>query len=190
MNLPEIINQVKHYHSTNLSMDIRHLKDYFKDYGEIGDVLFCPEFQRGNIWTEQQQIAFVENLIRGCQLNNVIYLNDLFMANPNVIQNADERLKNKVIVVDGLQRLTAIFAFIDGKIKLFDNQVSYQDILQYEDKSFMRNIFNKSLIVLKIINIANYAELLEFYINFNSGGTVHDTKEIERIKKMLSDELK
>lgn len=128
----------------------------------------------------------MENLLRGCNVNNIIYLNDLF--NCHKAEHIDDRLKDKIIVVDGLQRLTAILAFIDGKFKIFNNQVSYSDILNYEDKAVMRNIFNHATIKLKTIQLTTYSDLLEFYLNYNAGGTVHSDEEIERVKAMLDND--
>lgn len=190
MDLKNIINSVKQYPTSNVDLDIRYLKSFMENYEDdsVSHIDLNPEFQRGHVWTKQQQIAFLENLIRGCQVNNIIYFNDLYGVNPNIIEQADERIKNKCVVVDGLQRLTSIIDFIDGKIKLFDNQVSFNDIKEHEDKVFMRQVFNQSMIKIRTIHITNYAELLEFYINFNSGGTVHSETEIQRIKDLLEKE--
>lgn len=35
-----------------------------------------------------------------------------------------------------------------------------------------------------------YAELLKFYLDFNSGGTVHSNEEIQRISEMYKAEIK
>ena len=35
-----------------------------------------PEFQRGHVWTEEQQIAWVEYYLRGGKSGNTIYLNN------------------------------------------------------------------------------------------------------------------
>lgn len=183
-NLHDIINPVKKVYVGSYNVDMRHLKAHFDEYNVCTELVLNPDFQRGNVWTNEQQIAFIENLLRGVPLNNIIYVNNLFNI-PNV---QDERLKDKVLVVDGLQRLTAMFDFMDNKFKVFDNQLSYSDILNHENKSQMREIFKNCLIKINEIKLTSYSELLEFYINYNSGGTVHSQSEIQRVKDMLKNE--
>lgn len=54
-----------------------------------------PDFQRAHVWTEQQQIAYVEYILKGGRSGKELYFN----ANnfPNVI--------GEYVIVDGKQRL-------------------------------------------------------------------------------------
>ena len=67
-----------------------------------------PDFQRGHCWTENQQISFIESVLKGGAKNaRVIYLN-----NPNW-KHSDRTYKD-FVCVDGLQRYTAIKRFINN----------------------------------------------------------------------------
>lgn len=190
MDLNKIIKPVKQYPTQHVKMDIRHLKDWIasftgtsENYSDTDALLeLNPEFQRGHVWNLDKQIAFVENLLRGIDINKTIRFNDLTMRSHD---GADEILKNKILCIDGLQRLTAIIDFIDGKYKIFNNQLNYQDILNHPDKPSMRRIFNNSLIQFDFLQITSYKELLEYYIDLNTGGVAHTQADIQIAKDLL-----
>lgn len=190
MDLFEIIKPVKQYATQRTNIDIRHLKDWMNNFTGTSenysdtDVLLelNPEFQRGHVWSLDKQIAFVENLLRGIDINKTIRFNDLTM-HPH--DDADEILQNKIICIDGLQRLTAITDFVDGKYKVFNNQLSYDDILNHPDKASMRRIFNSALLQFEFLQITSYKEVLEYYIDLNFGGVAHTAADIQIAKDIL-----
>lgn len=191
MNLFEIIKPVRQYPTQHVNIDIRHLKDWISSFTGTPDnysdtdvlLELNPEFQRGHVWNLDKQIAFVENLLRGIDINKIIRFNDLTM-HPH--DNADEVLQNKIICIDGLQRLTAIIDFIDGKYKIFNNQLSYEDILNNPDKPLMRRIFNGALLQFDFLQITSYKEVLEYYIDLNTGGIAHTQADIQIAKDILA----
>lgn len=132
-----------------------------------------PEFQRGHVWTEEQQIAFLEYFLRGGKSGRVIYLN-----NPSWNFTVKEGEYNEYVCVDGLQRITAIQRFINNEIKVFD---SYYN--EYTD-----NLRNKFSIKVNINDLQTEKDVLRWYIEMNSGGTPHTKAEIQRVKNMLEGE--
>lgn len=159
----------------------------YSDENVLATLELNPEFQRGakHVWNLDKQIAFVENLLRGIDsvANKIIRFNDLTMQ-PH--DNADDILQNKILCIDGLQRLTAIIDFIDGKYKIFNHQLSYEDILNNPDKPSMRRIFNHALIQFDFLQITSYKELLEYYIDLNTGGIAHTQSDIQVAKDLLA----
>ena len=86
-------------------LDIR--KDVFSVYElhrrwKDGALRIQPDFQRAFVWSEDKQVKLVESVLARIPLP-VIYLSD-----------DDERLE----VVDGQQRLTTLFAFIEGRFAM------------------------------------------------------------------------
>ena len=73
-----------------------------------------PDFQRGHVWTPQQQSRFMEYTLRGGRSGQVIYFNQ-----PGWHLSVAAGAYNDLICVDGLQRLTAIQRFMANEIPAF-----------------------------------------------------------------------
>ena len=132
-----------------------------------------PDFQRGHVWTEQQQIAFVESVLKGGAKNaRVIYLN-----NPNWMKYYDNPYKD-FVCVDGLQRYTAIKRFINNEIKVFGYYYN-----EFEDR-----LRGKHDMKINVNDLPTRKDVLQWYIQFNSGGTIHTEEEINRVKELLEKE--
>lgn len=80
------------------------------------------------------------------------------------------------VCVDGLQRITAVQKFIYNEIKVFGSYYK-----EFEDS--LRLLPN--MITLNINNLKTRKEVLQWYIDMNSGGTPHDDNEIEKVKRMI-----
>ena len=66
-------------------------------------IILDPEFQRKDVWEPQQRSELIESVLMGIPLP-LFYLN--------------ETKDGKLVVVDGRQRLTTFFRFLDNKFKL------------------------------------------------------------------------
>lgn len=148
------------------------LEDWKADYG----LDLNPDFQRGHVWTEEQQIAFVEFLLRGGVTGRVIYFNSPAWGGTSERGDLDET----ILCVDGLQRLTACLRFMRDEIKVFGHKFS-----EFEGSPRMIHDLR-----LNVNDLKTRAEVLKWYIEFNSGGTVHSKEEIARVQQLLDDELK
>lgn len=132
-----------------------------------------PDFQRGHVWTEQQQIAFVESVLKGGAKNaRVIYLN-----NPNWMRYSDRPYRD-FVCVDGLQRYTAIKRFVKNEIKVFGYYLN-----EFEDK-----LRGKHDMRLNVNDLPTRKNVLQWYLEINSGGTIHTNEEIDKVKKLLENE--
>ena len=127
-----------------------------------------PEFQRGHVWTEEQQIAFVEFKLKGGEGSDVIYFNCKgWMMN----------FEGPFVRVDGKQRIEAVKRFMNNEIKVFDEWY-YKD---FEDPRFLNTIS----FVFCVNDLEYYEEVLRWYIEMNTGGTVHTNEEIDKVKHGL-----
>jgi len=86
-----------------------------------------------------------------------------------------------MVCVDGLQRLTAILKMLHGEIKVFGIYLN-----EFEDYTVMMRGLN---ILINVNDLKTKKEVLQWYLDFNQGGTVHSNEELTRVKKML-EELK
>lgn len=140
-----------------------HVKKYVEDYNlEVN-----PDFQRGHVWTEDQQIAFIEFSLRGGKGASDLRFNcDNWMRKNNL---------RPMVLVDGLQRLTATLRFLHNEIRAFGYHLD-----EYEDKlPMMEPAFR-----VHVNGLATRLEVLEWYIQLNSGGTPHAASEIDRVNMM------
>lgn len=131
-----------------------------------------PDFQRGHVWTDDQQIAYIEFLLRGGKTARVIYLN-----NPNwQIHKSDSY--TDFVCVDGLQRITAIKRFVNDEIPVFG---AYQS--EYEDVPSISTSMK-----INVNDLKTRREVLQWYIDFNAGGTIHTDVEIQKVRMLLAQE--
>lgn len=129
-----------------------------------------PDFQRGHVWTRQQQEDYLEFFFQGGKTARVIYLN-----HPGW-QGSYKFTPGTFVLVDGKQRLQAFRDFYAGKINLFGLPVS-----KYTDHTdAIRHSLRINMNTLK-----TRREILEWYLGFNSGGTPHTPQEIARVRKLL-----
>jgi hypothetical protein len=144
-----------------------------KDWGGLELV---PDFQRGHVWTEAQQVHFLENCMRGVVASSgyLIQFNC-----PQWNEDADDTdLPPGLQCVDGLQRLTAVTRFVRGEIKVFG--LSAEDL--------QRTQFSPRSLHLKVAvhDFTKRADLLEHYLSINAGGTPHSSEEIQRVRGLLA----
>ena len=131
-----------------------------------------PEFQRGHVWTENQQIAWIEYHLRGGKSGNTIYLNNPFWKDGKIPDTG------KYVCVDGLQRITAAQRFINNEIRIFGSYYK-----EFED----RIPFGDVTMILNVNDLKTEKEVLQWYIDMNAGGTPHTSAEIERVRKMIQE---
>lgn len=134
-----------------------------------------PDFQRGHVWTQEQQIAWLEYYFRGGVSSKVIYFNS-----PDFSSTVNpSRDLTGMVIVDGLQRLTALRAFLRGDIPIFGR---YLNEWEGTDRSLM-----SYTIKFNVNNLQTREELLTWYLEMNTGGTPHSDEEIERVKGLLAE---
>jgi hypothetical protein len=152
-------------------------KNWEDDYGGFE---LDPDFQRGHVWTPEQQQHFIENCLRGVVSSSgfVIQLNCPNWDNENVKSDLPKGFQ----CIDGLQRLTAVFKFLSSEVKPFG--LTPKDL---EFSSFM--IKSAFRFRVAVHTFTKKVDLLGHYLDLNTGGTPHSKEEIERVK-MLKEGLK
>ena len=93
------------------SSDERPIKDLVKLF-KSGMMIANPEYQRGVVWTEPQQKRLIDSLFLGFKLP-LLYLHE------RKDQIAGFR-RDGLEIIDGQQRLTAIYNYVEGNFRLFD----------------------------------------------------------------------
>lgn len=144
-----------------------------QDYG----LNLYPDFQRGHVWTQEQSVAYIEAMLQKKVIPLVKF---------NVPQWENDKytgdLPREAQVVDGLQRLTAVRAFVMGEFRVFDGRIGRDDLK--ESRYDLNRVAFK--LRIEVFDFQTKAELLSYYLGLNAGGTPHATAEIERVRKMLA----
>lgn len=188
-NLMNIVKKKSYKTSRHVTVPLEGLKSHLFGFDRRDKEFYAkiielnPVFQRGNVWTQEQQITFVENFIRNPQsVNKQIYFNDGCIFNKLEPNAENSYIAGKYCCLDGLQRLTALLDFIDGKFAIFDGQLTYEMI---EDSPNKFEILSDCMLDFNDMLFKTNQEVIDFYVDFNSAGTVHSQEEIERVKSLL-----
>lgn len=146
-----------------------YLKRHMEAEGNCID--YNPDFQRGHVWDLSKKIAYVEFSLRGGTSSRSIYFNCPHFARG--------RLENYVLV-DGKQRLSAVLDFLNDLVPVFGNHVysNFKDKLHMTGPCFRWNVND----------LKTRVEVLQWYLDLNTGGVVHTSEEIERVKTLLAKE--
>ncbi|MGV2887148.1 DUF262 domain-containing protein [Paenibacillus taichungensis] len=158
----------------NYSVDVslRFLENTIEDYIEEMGLELIPDFQRGYVWNLRQQELYIEHLLREGVSGLDIYFNHTKW------QGTEGKGDGWFVCVDGLQRLTACLGFLRNQIKAFGH--FYKD---FEDKISMMVRLS-----FHVNNLQTRKEVLEWYLQMNSGGTVHSHDELDRVAELLAAE--
>ena len=128
-----------------------------------------PDFQRGHVWTEEQQIRYCEFILRGGHSSKEIYIND---------PHWNKTFKDGyAVLVDGKQRIEAARRFIQNEIKVFGH---------FKDDFTDRLDFLKARFSVNINDLATKAEVYQWYLDLNDGGVAHTKAELDKVRKLMA----
>lgn len=156
------------------------LENQEQDMASMGGcVELEPDFQRGHVWTQDQRTKYMESVFRGTAPVRILFN----------CPNWEDRGESGDIphhtfqCIDGLQRLTAIRAFLRGEFKVFG---------AYAATDLEKTAFDCYRYFMKmcVFGFANRADLLSFYCDLNGGGTVHPESELARVRALRDAALK
>lgn len=136
-----------------------------------------PDYQRDHVWTDEQMAEFMGFLLEGGRTQNLVW--------------NDRGLPDGYAVVDGQQRLQSILSFMDNEIpaRVEDPETGEPWDIYVEDLNdqSMTVLSNSVTVPVGIVELSR-EEVLKLYIKLNSGGTVHDQDEIDRVRSILQSE--
>ena len=140
-----------------------HLDSYQESYGLDLD----PDFQRAHVWTEAQQISYVEYQLRGG-----ISGKDIFFNCPGF--QGSRNNPGPMVLVDGKQRLNAVTRFLQNEIPAFGSLLK-----DYEDKLYSLLSFS-----VWVNNLNSRQAVLQWYLDLNSG-VAHTQEELDKVKELM-----
>jgi hypothetical protein len=152
-----------------------YLEDWLKQQASDCPLDLSPEYQRDHVWTEQQQIRYVEYILRGGKTGREIHFNC-----PNWMNFGKKPNKwyTTIELVDGKQRLHAVLRFLRDEISVFGHKYSeFEGPLRLSGPDF----------IIHVNNLQTPKEVLQWYVDMNAGGTVHTEAEINKVRKMIEE---
>jgi cyclophilin family peptidyl-prolyl cis-trans isomerase len=130
-----------------------------------------PIFQReNNKWSREMQISFVENVILGTS-------STIMLAYTTNGEKERVGIKRDCVLLDGLQRFTAISAWLDGEFPVFGDIYSSKELIDKIEH-------NIDGLKLRIYMFQDEKEMVEFYIKMNENIT-HSSEDIKKAKEYL-----
>jgi uncharacterized protein with ParB-like and HNH nuclease domain len=181
--LDEIINPLER---PSYTCDFGMLKIRRNIVGLLDDeskLELIPDFQRGVVWTTEKQIYFVECMLRNLlpqSAYNMTFNMPYFLNTTNPNDGHTPTRYQNFVCVDGLQRFTAIENFINGEFKVFNGQIGVNDLLRtaYD--------LNRKTFTINVFEYDTDKDILNLYLNMNTGGIAHADSEIVRVREMLA----
>jgi hypothetical protein len=155
---------------------LRRIVDGLQELFEpLGGVDFTPDYQRGHVWTDEQQTVFIEDMIRGYLPPSLLQL-QFNCPHFEQYDYISPDLPRMAQCVDGLQRYTAMKRFIAHEIRAFGLTA---EELNGTDFSVANLTFS-----IAVYDFKRKKDVLRHYLRVNTGGTPHSPEEIARVRQM------
>ena len=135
-----------------------------------------PEYQRGHVWSAEQERKFVGAMLENHKAIPPFWFN---WTNKKFNRSDSE-------IVDGKQRITALLHWLAGDIIAecpCGISIHYSDLSEIDN----RNVENYILMDWNFVQLSR-KDVMKFYLRLNSGGTIHNAEELDRVKKLIENE--
>lgn len=144
----------------------------YEDYLN-GELNLNPFYQRDLVWSDKQKKSYIENLFL-----------EKATISPTIILNWENTDNGIYEVLDGKQRLSTCFDFINNKFSIFDN--IYFKNLSAEDRRF---IIRHDVRYTRIEKLAHENltdnEKIELFLEINELGTKVSQEHLDKVKEMI-----
>ena len=136
-----------------------------------GRLVVDPPFQRGSVWSLTQKQAWIESMLNDLPLP-AIFINRFPFGHPT--WGFDD------ILIDGRQRIEAIYEFMQDKFSVRGELWSAQG------EPFKRGF--RMTIACPVIysSFEKESECAEIYVQLLTAGTAHTAEEIEKARKLVA----
>lgn len=135
---------------------------------EKGNIELSPSFQRREVWGNGKKSAFIESLILGIPV-------------PQIVIAQKQGTRGKYLVLDGKQRLSSIFGFYQNQYKIVDaelihdiNGLTYKNLNdRYKDA-----LDNATIRTVRLSGWKSDSVLYTIFHRLNSGSVSLNTQEL------------
>lgn len=169
-DIPEFTSSAGYMVNVGLDYLAAHVAHYVVDYG----LDMSPDFQRGYVWTPEQKVRFMEYMLKRGTSGLDIYTNC-----PNWQHGSlgPHKSAEWFVLVDGKQRLDAALGFLNNEFQVFGAYFR-----EYTDKPRITTCNFR----WHVNTLQTRAECLQWYLDLNSGGTVHSQDELDKVRALIA----
>ena len=156
---------------------LKYVLSTLEEYVQESNLQLDPDFQRLHVWTEAQQVSFIEYLLHDGRDPRAI---TVLLNNPNAQYKCTSNYQDFVLV-DGKQRIEAIRKFLNNNLRVFEKHT----LNDFEDKN---TLLRAITLKFHINNLQSRKEVLTWYLEVNNSGTPHTEEEIDKVHQLLQQE--
>jgi hypothetical protein len=138
-----------------------------------------PEYQRGNVWTEEQQVKLIDSIYSNINIGSFVLVEKKWFENYNVVSDMYE-------ILDGKQRLTAIIDYVSSKF-------TYRGKYYHELSEYTRSKFENQQILIGMMKLSkkddsyNRKQVIKQFIRLNECGTSMEKSIIDKAKEIVNE---
>jgi hypothetical protein len=129
------------------------------------------DLQRGLVWGESQKQAFIISLLRGISIPNLV-----------AVRIFADKGKDRLIIIDGKQRVSTIIAFSKGEFPL---EVDGQDYFWKDLGSLLQDTITGTYLRFKIAFLGDMpgdSDLIDLYEMLGYTGTPQEKEHLNNVK--------
>lgn len=137
-----------------------------------------PEYQRTLVWTLKQKQDYINNLFNG-----------MAEIRPTILLYYEDK-KDVYEVLDGKQRLTTLFQFIDNEFAIIidGEEVYFNDLIETDKKFILNhNVYWTRIMSFKVLEPIALEDKLTLFLEKNYLGTRMSDEQINKVLNMLDD---
>ena len=137
-----------------------------------------PEYQRELVWTLEQKQDYINNLFNG-----------MAEIRPTILLYYEDK-KDVYEVLDGKQRLTTLFQFIDNEFAIIvdGEEVHFNDLIDTDKKFILNhNVYWTRIMPFKVLEPIALEDKLTLFLEKNYLGTRMSDEQINKVLNMLDD---
>lgn len=157
-----------------------YLEPWLDEWMADGGVELEPDFQRAHVWDDERRAKYVEYVLRGGCSSTSIYWNKQGWK-----QWGDSN-RCPLVLVDGLQRLTAVRKFMRDGLAVFPvERYPWSRPEGYLCSEIERSAPGTFKFHMYVNGLPDRQSVLQWYIDLNDGGVAHTPEEIRRVRQLL-----
>ncbi|MGL6185662.1 MAG: DUF262 domain-containing protein [Clostridium chrysemydis] len=153
---------------------VASLSYMYEDYLS-GDLNLNPSYQRDLVWTLEQKQKYIEAIFA-----EKAFISPTIVLNWSIYEDGCGRYE----VLDGKQRLTTAFDFINDKFPL-SNGMYFSDLSRHDHSFFIRQDVKYTRIEKWCMEDLTLEEKIELFLEINELGTKMSDEHIKKVKEMI-----